>query len=234
MPLETKLRTVIWIRIQICRGDSESDEKQHWENVTYFGAVCTESSWHQDAALSAQWLKFCTNHKDTIVRTGWRVIKSPGSYYPHSETGRGSGHLCPQCVLVQQEQSISVTVRPHGKSPPAQSQSASKTQLIIYTPYLAKLAAGRGFLLEPKEVCREADFRIIILRATLTVFTQSGIMSLRGTWDASSGRDRASKVSHIRQTHTVHRGLMPHHHSPDPAPFVPRNMKLDISRILSM
>lgn len=77
-------------------------------------------------------------------------MRSPGSYYCHSDTGNGSGHLCSQCVLVQQEQSVSVTVSPHGKSPPAQPQSASKTQLITstYMPHLAKPTAGRYFLFQ--------------------------------------------------------------------------------------
>ena len=75
-------------------------------------------------------------------------MRSPGSYYRHSDTGNGSGHLCSRCVPKQQEQSVSVTVSLHGKSPPAQPQSASKTQLITstYMPYLAKATAGSDFL----------------------------------------------------------------------------------------
>lgn len=40
----------------------------------------------------------------------------------------------------------------------------------------------------------------------------------------SAGRNRASKASHIRKTHTVRGGLTPRHRSPAPVPFVPPKM----------
>lgn len=77
-------------------------------------------------------------------------MKSPGSYYRYSDTGNGSDHLCPRCVPVQQEQTVSVVVSPNGKSPPAQPRTAFKAQQISSTLmlHLAKPTAGRDFVLE--------------------------------------------------------------------------------------
>lgn len=141
---------------------------------------------------------------------------SPGSYYGYSDIGNGSGHLCPQCVPVQPEQSVFITVSLHSKSPPAQPLSAPKTQLITstYMPYLAKPTAGRDFCFKPREGCREAAFRIIILRGVLPVFTRSSITSLRGTWHASSCLSLPGETEHLKpalsgNTHCA-QGLTPH------------------------
>ncbi len=87
-------------------------------------------------------------------------MRSPGLYYRHSDTGNGSGHLCPQCLPVQQEQNMSVTVCPHGKSPPAQSQSASEAQLITstYSHILTKPTAGRDSLFQAKGRMQRSGF----------------------------------------------------------------------------
>lgn len=83
-------------------------------------------------------------------------MKGPGLYYCHSDTGNGSGHFSPQCVPVQQEQSVSITV----SSPPVQHESASKTQLITstYMPYLAKQTAGRDFLFQAERRMHSSSF----------------------------------------------------------------------------
>lgn len=82
-------------------------------------------------------------------------MKGSGLYYRYSNTGNGSDHL-----QVQREQRVSVTVGPHGKSPPAQHPSASNAQLITstYMLHLAKQTAGRDFMFQGKE----AALRIMI------------------------------------------------------------------------
>lgn len=154
-------------------------------------------------------------------------MRSPGLYYGYSDIGNGSGHLCPQCVPVQPEQSVFITISLHSKSPPAQPLSAPKTQLITstYMPYLAKPTAGRDFCFKPREGCREAAFRIIILRGVLPVFTHSSIASLRGTWHASSCLSLPGETEHLKpalsgNTHCA-QGLTPRHSSPASALFVP-------------
>lgn len=68
-------------------------------------------------------------------------MRSPGSYYRHTDTGNGSGHLCSVPAVLEDTEDMSVTVCPHGKSPPAQSQSASKAQLITST-YMQRLSVS--------------------------------------------------------------------------------------------
>lgn len=145
------------------RGDSESGKTEHWENVIYFRQPWPSSA-QRHHATRMQLLV----HSVSRIPQGYNsqsggqcVMRSPGSYYSDSDIGNGSGHLCPQCVPVQQEQTVSVTVSPHGKSPPVQPQSASKTQLIISTcmPYLAKPTAGRGFLFQAER--KDAEKRLL-------------------------------------------------------------------------
>lgn len=172
---------------------------------------CTDSPLHQDAALCAQWLKCRTNHKDIIVRAedsvSWEVLVRI------TVTVIQGMDLVTYvlCVPVLQEQSVSVTVSPHGKSPPAQPQSASKTQLITstYTPFWAKTNSRQRLSISSRGKGAETRlFGIIIWRGTLTVFPRSSIMSLRGTWHASSCLSHPGEIEHLKpviseETHTV-------------------------------
>ncbi len=162
-------------------------------------------------------------------------MRHPGSYYCWSDTGNGSGHLCPQCVPVLQEQSVSITVRPRGKWPPAQPQSASKTPLITstYRLHLAKPTAGRGFPCQAEGKMQRSSFynnhltwHINCLHTQQHHEPERNMASvLLPLW---AGRDGASiRASHIRKTHThCARGLTPRHRSPAPALFVPSNCEM--------
>lgn len=219
MPLETlkallmcKWRAVIRISIRILQKSlwirKNSGTLEKWYTVFEpWPSSASESSWQQDAALSGQWLMCRTNHKDKTVREqrtachekSWLVLLT--QWYREWIWSLMSSVCC----------STAGTERlHHGKSPPAQPQSASKTNYIHIHALCDKTnGKQKTFRLKPREGCRESAFRIIISCGALNVFTRGNIMSLRGTWHPalSAGRDRASKAKPYQKNTHCARGL---------------------------
>lgn len=119
-------------------------------------------------------------------------MRGLGLYYSHSDTWKGSGHLCPQSVPEQEEQNTDVNVSPHFRSPPAHPQ-------LIIVPCIpgSSDSAEREAL---KQDAKQHHFIRHIYHVNVSLSSNS---SLRETWHESSSLPQPAEAERLQTSISV-------------------------------